>query len=134
MRDFDIMELSNLYNPEELFELSLVDPSTEEPLGIRFMIRSAESDAVKAVARRHADLFLASRKKTLNTSKVEAEYLDKAAASIASWDWGDHTWLGEKPEFSDKKAREVVEKAPWIYDQVATASENRANFRSGQEG
>ncbi len=122
------MDISTLVNAEDLFELKLVDPVSDEPLGIRFMIRSAESDAVKKVIRQHSDKFLASRKKKLTTSKVEAEYLDKAAASVASWDWGDHDWKGSKPELRFETAREVLEEAGWIYDQVAAASEDRANF------
>ncbi|WP_245455755.1 hypothetical protein [Neorhizobium lilium] len=115
-------------NSEDLFELKLTGPETDEPIGIRFMIRSVESDAVKRVARQHADRFLASPKKKLTSGKLEAEFLDKAAAAIASWDWGDHDWKGEKPELTPEKAREVVEEAPFIYDQVVKASEDRANF------
>jgi hypothetical protein len=122
------MDISTLVNAEDLFELKLVDPVSDELLGIRFMIRSAESDAVKKVVRQHTDKFLASRKRKLTTSKVEEEALDKAAASIASWDWGDHSWKGEKPEMSFEKALEVVTEASWVYDQVTTASEDRANF------
>ncbi|MDX1091110.1 hypothetical protein GOL89_29215 [Sinorhizobium medicae] len=122
------MDISKLVNSEDLFELNLTGPDTDEFVGIRFMIRSAESDAVKRVVRQHSDKFLASRKKKLTASKVEAEYLDKTAASLASWDWGDHNWKGEKPECTFEKAREVLEEAAWIYDQVATASEDRANF------
>ncbi|PSS59853.1 hypothetical protein C6558_36125 [Ensifer sp. NM-2] len=122
------MDISKLVNSEDLFELKLTGPDTDELIGIRFMIRSAESDAVKRVARQHSDKFLASRKKKLTSSKVEAEYLDKAAASVASWDWGDHDWKGAKPECTFEQVREVLEEAGWIYDQIAAASEDRANF------
>ena len=127
------MDLSKLVNSEDLFELKLTAPDTDELIGIRFMIRSAESDAVKKIVRQHSDKFLCSRKKKLTTGKIEDEYLDKAAASIASWDWGDHNWKGVKPEISFELAREVVEEAGWIYDQVATASEDRANFTKSLE-
>lgn len=122
------MDISKLVNSEQLYELKLTGPDTDEPIGIRFMIRSTESDAVKRIARQHSDKFLASRKKKLTASKVEAEYLDRAAAAIASWDWGDHDWKGEKHECNFEKAREVLEEAGWIYDQVASAAEDRANF------
>jgi hypothetical protein len=122
------LDISSLVNSEDLFELQLLHPATEEPLGISFMIRSAESNEVKKIVRQHSDRFLASRKKKLTTSKVEAEYLDKAAAAIASWSWGEQQWKGEQPALSFEKAREVVEEAGWIYDQVAAASEDRANF------
>jgi hypothetical protein len=127
------MDISKLVNSEDLFELHLVDPKSEERLGIRFMVRSSESDAVKKVVRQHSDKFLSSRKKKLTTDKVEAEYLDRAAASIASWDWGDHNWKGSKPELSFELAREVVSEAGWIYDQVSAASEDRANFTKSSE-
>jgi hypothetical protein len=122
------MDISKLVNSEDLFTLNLTAPESDEPLGIRFMIRSVESDAVKRVSRQHADKFLSSPKKKLTSSKLEAEFLDKAAAAIASWDWGDHSWKDEKPELTFEKAREVVEEAPFIYDQVTRASEDRANF------
>ncbi|WP_313666224.1 hypothetical protein [Shinella sp.] len=122
------MDISKLVNSEDLFELHLTGPESDERLGIRFMIRSNESDAVKRIARQHSDKFLASRKKKLTAGKVEDELLDKAAAAIASWDWGDHDWKGEKPVLDFDKAREVVEEAGWIYEQVAAASEDRANF------
>ncbi|MDJ1632247.1 hypothetical protein [Rhizobium rhizogenes] len=127
------MDISQLVNSEDLFELHIVDPTNEEPLGIVFMVRSSESDAVKKVVRQHSDKFLASRKKKLTSSKVEDEYLDRAAASIASWNWGKHTWKGKTPELSFEMAREVVEGAGWIYDQVSAASEERANFTKSLE-
>ncbi len=127
------MDVSKLVNSEDLFELQLLHPATDEPLGITFMIRSAESNEVKKVVRQHSDKFLASRKKKLTSSKVEDEYLDRAAASIASWDWGKQQWKGEQPVLSFEKAREVVEEAGWIYDQVSAASEERANFTKSSE-
>ncbi|MFP5078313.1 hypothetical protein ACLE20_13475 [Rhizobium sp. YIM 134829] len=122
------MDISQLVNSEDLFELHLTAPESEERLGIRFRIRSAESEAVKRISRQHADKLLASRKQKLTSSKVEDELLDKAAAAIESWDWGDHSWKGEKPECTFKLAREVVQEAPWIYEQVRQASDDRANF------
>jgi hypothetical protein len=122
------LDISQLVNSEDLFELRLQHPVTEEPLGIIFMIRSAESNEVKKTIRQHGDRLLASRKKRLTASRVEAEYIDKAAAAIASWDWGSQQWKGGRPELTFDTAREVVEEAGWIYDQIAVASEDRANF------
>lgn len=129
------MDISKLVNSEDLFKLELLSPVDESPLGITFMVRSSESDAVKKIVREHGDKLLASRKKKLTISKVEDEYLDKAAAAIASWDWGAHEWGEGKgaPVLSFAKAREVVETANWIYDQVAAASEDRANFTKTSE-
>lgn len=122
------MDLGSIVKTDELFELELLHPATDEPLGVVFMIRSHESAEVQRVQRTHADKMLASGGKKLTTGKMKAQYLDQAAASIASWDWGDHEIDGEQPEYSQKKAVEILEKHAWIYDQVAGASENRANF------
>jgi hypothetical protein len=129
------MDISQLVNSEDLFKLDLVSPVDDKPIGITFMIRSNASDAVKRVIRQHGDKFLGSRKKKLTISKVEEELLDKAAAAIASWDWGEHDWKGDKPVLTFETAREVVSEADWIYDQVSAASEDRANFtKSSQTG
>lgn len=123
------MDISQLVNSEDLFELKLLGPDKETPVGITFWVRSYESDAVKRVSRQHGDKFLGGgRKSKLTTSKIEAEYLDKAATAIAKWDWGEHSWKGEKPAIGFEKAREIVEEAGWIYDQVADAADDRANF------
>jgi hypothetical protein len=124
------MDISKILNREELFSLDLRGPDGEDLLCIRFMIRSAESDVVREVLRKHGNMFLAtSRTKKLTAEKIEAELVEKAAAAIASWDWGEHEWRGQRnPELTFATAQDVLTEAGWIYDQVAAASEDRMNF------
>jgi hypothetical protein len=121
------MDLASLVKTDAVFDLELRHPATDEPIGVVWKIRSNESDEVQEAQRKHADKLLESRGK-LTTAKMKDQYLDAAAAAVAGWNWGENTINGEVPEFSTEKARSIMEKHGWIYDQVARASENRANF------
>jgi hypothetical protein len=124
------MEISSLYNYEQLFTLDLVRPDTEEPLGITFKIRSASSNEAKAIVRKHLDDITErqQRGKLVKGDMRLRQELEKAASWIAGWDWGEHTYKGEKPEFSFKKALQILESEDWIYAQVSEAANNLANF------
>lgn len=124
------MELSNFIEYERLFVLELRNPLTDAPLGIVFQIRSAGSAEAKAVLRKHADKNLArlQKNKLVKSSDLEEQELEKAASYIASWDWGEHTWHGEKPKFSMEKAIEIMKDASWIYAQVVEVANDIANF------
>lgn len=126
------MDIRNLVNPSAAQELVLKGPDKETSIGIKLSIRSAESEEVKRAARMHSDKFLASRKKKLTAAKLEDEFLDKAAAAIASWDWSDNPLEleleGDKnPECTPENARFLVE-IGWVYEQVAEVMEDRENF------
>ncbi len=58
------MDISQLVNSEDLFELKLLGPDKETPVGITFWVRSYESDAVKRVSRQHGDKFLGGGRKS----------------------------------------------------------------------
>lgn len=124
------MDIAGIYNYEQLFPLKLIRPDTEEDLGITFQIRSASSLEAKKVIRKHVD-DVTERQQRGKLVKGETrlrQELEKAASWIASWDWGEHTYGGEKPEFSFKKAVEILDKEDWIYAQVSEAANNLANF------
>ncbi|HEV7253880.1 MAG TPA: hypothetical protein VGN97_12410 [Mesorhizobium sp.] len=126
------MDIAGIYNYETLFPLELTRPDTEEPLGITFQIRSASSDEAKRVLRKHVDEVTErqQRGKLVKGEMRLRQELEKAASWIASWDWGEHTYQGEKPEFSFKKALAILEREDWIYAQVSEAANKLANFTS----
>lgn len=129
------MDLAGLYNYETLFSLDLVRPDTDEKLGITFQIRSASSPEAKKVLRKHVDEVTErqQRGKLVRGEMRLRQELEKAASWIASWDWGEHTYNGEKPVFSFNRAVDILDKEDWIYAQVAEAANNLANFTSGSE-
>jgi hypothetical protein len=124
------MDISGLFEHERLFNLDLLHPATEKPLGIQFNIRSSESDEAKRVERRHLDdtLERTQRGKLVKADAAIRRENEKAASYIAGWDWGDNTYKGEKPEFSFAKALEIIEAESWIYSQVIEAAKKLANF------
>ena len=129
------MDLAGLYNYEQTFRLDLVRPDTEEPIGITFQIRSASSPEAKKVLRKQIDEVTErqQRGKLVKGEMRLRQELEKAASWIASWDWGEHTYGGEKPELSFKKAVELLDKEDWIFQQVHEAANNLANFTSASE-
>lgn len=124
------MDVAGIFNYEQLFRLELTRPDTDEPIGITFMIRSASSKEAKEVIRKHLDAMTErqQRGKLIKGEMRLQQELEKAASWIASWDWGDNTYKGSKPEFSFKKALEILEAEDWIYAQVSEAANNLANF------
>jgi hypothetical protein len=127
------MDISTLVKYEQLFELDIVDPKTEKPVGIKMMIRSSESPAAKEVLRDHLDKNIETRAKgkLVQSGALIRQELESTAACIASWEWGENVWKNEVPQLSMKKAIEVLDEAPWIYAQVRGASGKVANFMEG---
>jgi hypothetical protein len=124
------MDISKVVNYEATHCLDLVAPGSEEPVGIVFEMRSAESDEAKKVQRKHIDAIYERRQRgklIKGSSEVERE-IERVASCIASWDWGDHDWKGAKPELSMKTAVEVLTEAGWIYGQAKEACDTVANF------
>ena len=129
------MDIANLFSYETLFPLELVRPDTEEKIGITFQIRSASSPEAKKVLRKHVDEVTErqQRGKLVKGEMRLRQELEKAASWIASWDWGEHTYNGEKPEHSFKNAVEVLDKEDRTYAQVSEAANNLANFTTASK-
>ena len=124
------MDIASIIKYERLFTLDLRHPVTDELLGITFQIRSAESKEAKEILRKHTDENLErfQKRKTVKGSVLEQQEAEKAASYIASWDWGDHTWNGEKPVLTVETAAKILKAEGWIFAQVTEAANKIANF------
>lgn len=124
------VDVATLVDYDFLYELELRNPRNDEPLGIKFQIRSASSEAAKEILRRHSDKNIERRMKgkLIKGETLERQELEKAASYIASWDWGDNKYAGEVPELSMKKAIDILSKESWIYQQVVEAANDIENF------
>lgn len=131
------MDIASLFSHETLFPLHLKHPVTEEQLGIVFQIRSASSPEVKKIVRRQLDerMERMQRGKLVKGDLAERQEVEKAAAAIASWDWGEQTYKGSVPEYSFKAACEILSdpQTEWIFAQVSEAANTLANFTTGSE-
>ena len=124
------MDISNLVDYEKTFPLELVNPSTDEGLGIVFEMRSIDSAAAERVLLEHTDKQIerfAKRKLPTAVQGKKAE-LERLAACIKSWDWGPHTFDGSVPALSIATAVRVFEKLPWAERQAREAAETVKNF------
>jgi len=123
------MDISNLVNYEKLHKLELLHPVTEAKLGITMEIRSIGSAAVERVLLSHTnkqiERFAKNKVPTAEQSK-RAE-IERTAACVAAWDWGDQDFNGTKPELTMEAAVEVMS-VSWIERQVRAAAEAEKNF------
>jgi hypothetical protein len=127
------MDIGKIVNREQLFDLELKHPGTDAPLGVTFMIRSMNSEEAKAVLREHtnANLKRTLKGKTVTAERLERQSLEEAAACIASWQWGGHTYHGSVPELDMKTAIRLLEVEDWIFQQVIAAARDIENFSQG---
>jgi hypothetical protein len=123
-------DLSDIIKYENLFTLQLRHPVTEQPLSMTMKIRSASSDAVKAIVMKQANKNFERRVKgKLPKGEQEVdEILERTAACIAEWDWGEESYHGEKPELTIKTAMKIMRELGWMFGQVKEASDNIENF------
>lgn len=124
------MEISGIVEYERLYELNILHPVTEKPTGIICRIRSAGSHEAKSVLRQQTDANLerSQKRKLIKGATLEQQEIEKAAAYIASWDWGDNTWHGKVPEDDYKSKMDILEAEPWFFTQVVEAATSIANF------
>ena len=124
------MDIARIVDYEARFPLDLWHPATGETLGVRFLIRSLESDAVRAVTLRHMDEAsqLAIRGRSVEAATQVQWLAEKAAACVVSWDWGENKYRGETPEYSRKAAEAMFREQVWMRDDVLGAAANIANF------
>lgn len=131
------MDITSVVNYEFLYKLDIKHPVTDAPFGITMMIRSAASEVAKEIQRKHADKHIERRlrNKLIKGAQVEQETLEEAASFVASWEWGinpatktQNTFRDEVPDLTMKKAMEIFEAVPWIFQQVREAANSTENF------
>lgn len=126
------MAIANIVNAEKTTKLELKHPSTDKKLGIVFNIRSASSNAVKAVAREGVDSNIEKMQKSkfANALNIEDQAIAREVAAIESWDWGKNEYIkGEgAPKLTFEFAFMLLKKEDWIFNQVNKESTDIGNF------
>lgn len=124
------MDLSKIVNSEQLFTLELLHPTTDEPIGVTFQIRSMDSAPAKAVQRKIIDETYKRRRanKTIKAKETVTNECQKAAARIAGWDWSENEYNGSIPQYSEEKALEILTERDWIFTQILEADNKLSNF------
>ena len=124
---FDLNELSGLTaSQEQGTEVTITHPGTGEPLGIVMQIAGPDSKRQKAatslIVGERAEL----RLRKITAARLEEEACRMAAASIISWSGVMEN--GQPLEYSPSVALGLLTRYPFIRDQVAAYSNDRANF------
>lgn len=123
------MDISNLVDYEKLHRLELLHPVTEKPLGITMDVRSIGSAAVERVLLEHTNKQIGrfAKNKLPTAEQGKRAEIERTAACIAAWNWGDQNFNGTRPELTMKAAVEVMS-VSWIERQVRAAAEAEQNF------
>ena len=127
------MDLSKIIKADATFEMELLHPVSEQPIGMTIEIRSSQSDAVKAVERESSNKIMErqQKKKLVTAETGEALAEKRAAVMIKGWKITakepieiDGVALGD----CTKETKAAIVKIDWIYEQIVAASEAHANF------
>jgi hypothetical protein len=115
---------------EQAFELELVSPKTEKPMGVFIMVLGDNAPSVQKFLRKHINK---ARQEDVNRTKrgrddevrLIEDDVDFAIQSCVVRTVG---WRNIKEEFNEENARKLFTKNPLIRRQVLDASNNAANF------
>lgn len=116
-------------------DVEIVDPKTQEPIGLTLFVRPDTSPEVKAVERKWMNMGLRGRR--LNAEQMEARGTEILVAHVAGWTWGNDpegtpcTFGGEQPDFNEANLRRVFKALPWIKKQLDIEAGNDAGFFKG---
>lgn len=109
-------------------QYEIVNPATEEPIGLIFTLRPPSCPEVKRFEKNWTDQQLRKRGQKLSADGIENRNIGRVVASVEGWEWrGDANWQGSKPEFTQEKLREVL-KVDWIFNQLNEEVANEQAF------
>lgn len=134
MADLKTLDLSGLAPVDEA-EITLLHPTTGEPLDIKVTVASADSERYRAGLRAQQDARFAKaahnphKPLKLTAGELEAENLDLLVKSTVSW---EGVVVDGKPvSCTPENVRSIYQKFRWMYQQLDRAITDRANFMKG---
>ncbi|NUM72733.1 hypothetical protein HUU40_00085 [candidate division KSB1 bacterium] len=124
----DILDISEIQPGERTVEL--LHPGTGQKLGISVRIMSADDPRLKREQRALMDRQSERHRKNkiLTAEEIESAMVKYLAQTITGWDWGKRKLNGETPEFSVRKAIEILTEFQWIRSQINDAVGDTAAF------
>lgn len=128
-------DLLNLIPTDDTVVVIIKHPVTEEPLlkddgkEMTITVYAPHSEVYKAAVHEQTNKRLQKAAKTKKTS-ITAEDIEAASLELlvkTTKDWNIQL-SGKSPKFSDKEARDVYNKLPWLKVQVIEAQEDFSAF------
>jgi hypothetical protein len=125
--NFDLSSLSDLTPAQEVgTEVKILHPGTGEPTGIVMQVAGPDSkrqkNATALIIGERSEL----RLRKITAARLEDESIRIAAASIISWSGVIEN--GEEIEYSPSVALGLLTRYPFIREQIASYSNDRAKF------
>ena len=126
----DDMDISKIVTGERTVEI--LHPQTDEKLGISVSLMSIDDPRLRRHQRNLIDKQNERRRKNkiLSAEETEKGIVELLANSITGWDWGKRTYKGEVPQFSLRKAIEILSdpNISWFFDQINEEVGNTKDF------
>lgn len=123
------MDLSEL-KPSERF-IEILNPKTGLELGVKVSLISINDDKLKKVKRRIQDekLRLEARGKSFKSEDIEENRNTLIFNALSGWEWsGDTKFHGEKPAFTEKNVKAVINELSWFREQLEEAISDEQAF------
>lgn len=125
--------------------VEILDPATDQPLGIRVRVMSIEDERLKKLKRAITDerLKLESKGKALKTEDIERNGERLLFAATLGWDWYNPTgdegdagydpeampdFHGDVPDFTQLKFNEIIRELPWFAEQLREKIDETRSF------
>ena len=114
---------------EEGIELDILHPTTGKPIGLKLRVAGYESERAKKVTRALANKNVrGQRVKRITAEEAEENARHLQASVIVGWDWYALKLDGQVPEFNLANVKAVLNRFPFIAEQVDVLANDRAAF------
>ncbi len=119
-------DLSTIVAAERVIDIN--HPVNGTATGLRLTLLPETHPKVREAARKALNDRLQGKGK-VTAETIEESRLSMLVASIGGWEWkGEATFEGDKPDFTDTNLRKVIQRLPWIQDQIDQELGERAEF------
>lgn len=127
------MEISNIKVIERTIDI--LNPATKEKLGIQITLMSPKDPRLDKLrdAISQKQLTLQTKNKVQKVDDLKADRLKILFAAITGWDWGENKWDGETPELKPVVFNDIMERAPWMMEQIDEAFSEAESFFNNAE-
>lgn len=121
---------------EEGIEISIEDPNTREPIGMKVKVAGPDSQRVKTAQRAFLDRQLAKKRSNkMKATELEEEATLTLAAAVISWssdDGGKNADTipldGQRLPCTKANVLTVIRRFPFIREQIDAVVQDRADF------
>lgn len=130
---FDLSEFNDLQSAqEEGLRVDITDPrDPDRELGMYFVITGPDSKRHQAAVRRSLDARIQKRKMKMSAEAIDKESLRHLAARVIQW--GGFVDSGKPVELTTDNVISILQRFPFIREQLEERANERGNFTKNSE-